>query len=98
MIFSGRMLTCSLRFFFPPHEGIRHEDDTVEKPNVGFFFFMKVLLHLSVVFNLRFTGKPGSGTLQTSGVWRPVFCVCVFFLFCFFVLFLLFLFPVLCLC
>lgn len=38
MIFSGRMLTCSLRFFFPPHEGIRHEDNTVEKPNVGVFF------------------------------------------------------------
>jgi len=41
MIFSGRMLTCSLRFFFPPHEGIRHEDDTEEKPNVGFFFSHK---------------------------------------------------------
>lgn len=101
MIFSGRMLTCSLRFFFPPHEGIRHEDDTEEKPNVYFFFFMKVLL---VVFNLRFTGKPGSGTLQTSGVWRHVLsvCVCVVYLFifsyCCFVLFLLFLFPDLFLC
>lgn len=53
-----------------------------------FFFFMKVLLHLSVVFNLRFTGKPGSGTLQTSGVWRHVLsvCVCVFFIYFFLLL------------
>ncbi len=84
MIFSGRMLTCSLRFFSLSHEGIRQEDDTVEKPNV--FFFMIVLQHPCVVFNLRFTGKPGSGTPQTSGVWRLVFVVLVWrfsILFCF---------------